>query len=713
MGLRSGKNQAHKDVQSKGLISRLTKYIGIGGRATAADAENTFYPTRDSENGKDWENIAGAEEGKGVELGSLLRLGDPTVVGDSQAATKGSDNESDGQNVTDAGEEEGMEPAHSTPTKVAKRKRDIYPDAAHPEEDAKEDGQVEVPAHKPFKRAKTGKKAKAPLASPKTRTAATVQRQTQRMKKAVSKEPEPETNPSISSSAGANGVGQSSETARKRGPGRPRKKPPAVIPESLSEQPVDATEEGVSDILLDPSPVKPILPEPQRLKPAERLQKTGSHPLSSGLSAISDLEDEDEDEDEVAMSGPALDVPEDGNDLEDELPKTLKDVMPVKDLEEMLEMVRQVGQRQDRKTKQWKKQVTKDKPHSIPGERILRRLKGLIKAYSALQNSKTAGNENAADVVQAKVVKIIESIMEETEIVFTERLGNPTHGVPYPDKESIHNMVTDIYFFLVPGLVEGLKLGVEVHQGEDFSKSEALKEIVDLLDLLQRLGEGALQQPKANTNNQYRTSLPTKSILPIIRPLLKALRIELRRREHNKKIAAWNRGAVERERKRAAKEEREYEERRRQRNQIYRMQQEVINAKLKQPLYGHYLQTKIEREEVKKAEMQAARSSQSRPYSNSQRSSAQGLDDEDMQDDPFDDQFERISVFGSNNTGKDRAPKPLSREEKQVFIRIMQFEQSEIQSIYSCPKFQVDSKLILQRSSSIRKGCQAAWSQYG
>lgn len=112
------------------------------------------------------------------------------------------------------------------------------------------------------------------------------------------------------------------------------------------------------------------------------------------------------------------------------------------------------------------------------------------------------------------------------------------------------------------------------------------------------------------------------------------------------------------------------------------MQQEVIDAKLKNPLYGAYLQAELEREVVKtqkRIDMQGVRSSLSRPYRNSQRSNVQGVDeddDDDIEDDLFDDRYERIKVFPNNKANRYRGPIPLSREEKVEFIEVMQFDKS-------------------------------------
>ena len=112
------------------------------------------------------------------------------------------------------------------------------------------------------------------------------------------------------------------------------------------------------------------------------------------------------------------------------------------------------------------------------------------------------------------------------------------------------------------------------------------------------------------------------------------------------------------------------------------MQQEVIAAKLRHPLYGSYLQAELAREAAKaqkSIEMLAAGPSSSIPYRNSQRPYARQSDEDgndDVEAGSSDDPYERIKVFPNNNASKYRGPKPLSREEKVEFIEIMQFGES-------------------------------------
>ena len=114
------------------------------------------------------------------------------------------------------------------------------------------------------------------------------------------------------------------------------------------------------------------------------------------------------------------------------------------------------------------------------------------------------------------------------------------------------------------------------------------------------------------------------------------------------------------------------------------MQREVINAKLRHPKYGPYLQAEFDRDAAKAQErrmqMQVSRTAQSRQRNHSERMSVEELDDDDdgerIGDDPFDDRYERIRVFPNNNASKYQGPKPLLRDEKLILINTMQRENS-------------------------------------
>jgi hypothetical protein len=277
MSLGSGKKQASNDTQATGIMKRVGRMLGIG--RSQINVGEVFYPSRNPNNGNGGQADAPADEEEGIDLGGRTGVGN-------------SENDNGGNDGANGEEEEALRPDYRTPP--AYRKRDIYDfSQAHPQE-VVEGGEIEEPVRKRAKLSRTSKKAKPPLVFPKAPIA--TQRQTRANRKAASREPEADMNPPTSSPAGTNGAAKGLEPPKRRGRGRPPKNLP-VVPEPSSdfpdlqdigaprtpsvEYPGDdapesmVAENGVSDILMNPSPVKPIPADPprtQRSKRAEQLQ---------------------------------------------------------------------------------------------------------------------------------------------------------------------------------------------------------------------------------------------------------------------------------------------------------------------------------------------------------------------------------------------------------------------------------------------------------
>jgi hypothetical protein len=566
----------------------------------------------------------------------MVGLGGKTVIEDSQGVSDGSENGSEVQNEAYPEAEEALEPTPSTPTNPKKRTSDLY-DKAHSE--VLVEG-VEA-ASRPAKR------SRASLYSPKAKQAVMTQRETRAKARAAVKALEVDRIPRPTNPTAAKSAENSSGIPQKLPRGRPRKhKVPkkrsdpadhedqqaiddAGIVGNEEEEAPNAPDYGSSGLYMDPSPVKPISPDPRRA-PAISAPPVQFRPRSD------DEEADDEEETRInviVQVGSASKNPEHDNGQVAESPTTIKDVISTAKLEEMLKTVQRVGQKQDKDPDKWEAVEVRNKAYSGPGKISMRKLGELIKTYRALPVLIAAGGE-AVQVSQAKAAGLVEELQKEFEVVFSERLPFQAQAASQ-QTASIQIMLKDVYFLLVPNLVMALKLAVEAYQDEDLSDTEAMRQVVDLLVLLQKLGDRAIQQPKdfQPKNNEYQTYQPTRSIIQTVRILSKNLKMELRRRERIRKNDTWNAGALERERKRASEARREMEEKQLQRNEIYRRQQEVMNAKLNDPIHGPLFRAEIERAERRKAELQQLRSSQSRPYRSSQSSAAQRLEDDE--DDPF------------------------------------------------------------------------------
>jgi hypothetical protein len=765
--LRKGK-KASKNEQSNSIFDRFPLNIFRGGgRSTAQEVETFFYPPKDSTNG---DGLAVADEGEDVHHGETLRHGGgKTVIEDSQSVTNSWEVGNDGRDEPEVEAEEAVEQTPPTPANLRKRAIDIFEvDEAHSRH-LEEGREIEEPARKPSKRPRGIKKAKPPIVLGKARQSATNQRQTRANTRAADNELQSETASRRTNSAVMEIAGKAAEPISKRSRGRPPKAKvhePEVVVERLVddggeiedvEEGPERSEHGVSEILMSQSPIKSIIPTPQKLKWNPRLSRSQPNPSESapsaqGLKHSSMLDDEEDDpeneeeddpdnEEEVVINEPASNsLDDDGQSLA--LPSTLKDIISIEPLEEMLETVQRVGQKQDRSTKEWDVVRTRDNPCSVPGKRMMRKLRALIETYAALPALKAAESE-FANVNQALAAETIENLLEEAEVIFRERLGSKAHGIPQPDIVPTRKMLTDIYFLLIPNLVKVLKLAVEAYYDEDLSNEDPMIQVVQVLSLLRKLGERALQQPPdiQLKGKGYRISRPTSSVIQHIRLLSKNLRIELNRREQNKSVEAWNAGAPERERQREAEEQRKKIQRRREENRIIRKQQEVLDMRSNDPLYQYYVRFEIERTKAKGVGMQAARPFRPSQFRASQSPLVHGSDvDVEMQDDPFADayksirveverdkakraggqtarssqpsqyrslqgsldqgsdaggelqdghfgdgyerarvdKYERIKIFGNKKANKHRGLTPLSRREMDIFVRTMKWRKGNV-----------------------------------
>ena len=628
-----------------------------------------------------------------------------------------------------------MEEEESLPTLAnigkRKRKRDIYEvDAVHSEYSG-DGGEFEEPAREITKRAPGSKKSKPSILWPKKDQRASTKRVTRATAQAATKNLKSDgTNRRTTHAVVEIAVKAPKNAKRLRGPppeakrdelgdvnGQPLdegRKIEAEV-EDADEGPEEAgdEEQGISEILLHPSPVKPVIATSQRQptnrrssQPQSRSMKTTSSARNRDRSSESrDLEEDSEQDSEQdgeqngdqngetqeAADEPAPEVVEqhDGQDVES--CTTLKDIIPNKKLEAMLELVNRVGKRQYKSTNTWEVVKTHKIAFTVPGKRILRRLKSLVRTYTALLALGPA-QEAHAQSIRTEASRQLAALLKEAETVYRERLGSKNDVILHkersnrlgstanivsePELKRIKSMLTDVYFFLVPNLVKVLKLSVEAYRDEEILETDAIKQVSDILDLLRKIGNRAIQQPKdiQLDYSGYRTSSSIRAIIQDVRQLYKRLHVELGTEGRSKQIEAeaWKAGAVERQRKRAAEEEKERLARRREEHEISRKQREAVEAKLRDPsLAGALLRKELEKGRMKEAERRAATSSQLNQQRSWQASVRQRSDAAMHSPDPFDVDYEPIKDYDDNRKKNPRGLQPLSEEESLVFIHIM------------------------------------------
>jgi hypothetical protein len=117
----------------------------------------------------------------------------------------------------------------------------------------------------------------------------------------------------------------------------------------------------------------------------------------------------------------------------------------------------------------------------------------------------------------------------------------------------------------------------------------------------------------------------------------------------------------------------------RKKNEIRRLQKKALDEKLADPFCGPWIRGEVARNEAR----EQARKQES-TYKNCnpetvkswRRPRASALDvDAEEEPDPFDDEYyDRVRVFGKRNMHERRTTKPLSNEEKAIFIDTMRVE---------------------------------------
>lgn len=456
-----------------------------------------------------------------------------------------------------------------------------------------------------------------------------------------------------------------------------------------------ATAEDDNDpILENPSPVKPILPS--REKPKGRLGQQQAPELTHENDKGDDGDSEIGDE---SIELPAIPA-EDAVDQEASAPEPHVDLIDTKLLEKMLEVTNRVGHSLDIDNGKWKLCKKETTIYSTNGKRTVRLLKTLTTAYQNLLVAKDSGKKEVEVKIQGVIPEILNALNAETSQILKDRLGDPAIDIKYLDAKKTKTILTDLYFNIFPKLVQAVMAAAEAYGVGPSMDTSDLQEVIELVEMLHSLADRAVKQrpdlqPKPDDKeNKYKIHQPTKDLLPMVRKLRKNLWKELNARIHAERNAEratqrqqqsqrsvdWEKMAPERDRTRRENESREKLEKRRRKRVIHKLQRQCLAKSLHSPVWGHVLVAEIMKEEQKAAR----KISQTAPMKHRavQPNNAQELQQVDVEDvdyGPFgdDDGYERVSVFGKNNTHQNSRPKPLSKEDQAEFIDCMRFQQGK------------------------------------
>jgi hypothetical protein len=602
--------------------------------------------------------------------------------------------------------------------KPAKRKRtsnserqDLYDVPAEATPDSSEQG--EAPTNRPAKRARGNGRAKPPLTIPKTSRGHSSSHQIRQTRGNRAAEGEgvemtadvPASGP-VKEVRAANFIETEQPKPKKRGRPPKNKNPPSemaqqaafrnpertalldhAIPKSVAtgnrpdvnlQDPEDA-DEGIADILLNPSPIKVGA---QELRPTARIAQQKRPPKPKHhFPATNGMPEPSADEEELFGSNgnpeEMAEVPDKLEDEEQEAGNRDSDELHripfnPKLINRLWGTSKHVGKEYDMKKKTWPRKGRTEKLWTGPGKRMARQLETIISGYENLEQLNLSRNKRAFRDAHEEVENAFNILSKEAEVVLAERFG------PDSDSGKGEAMLTDLYFNIIPKCIHALKNVVAVYNIQGSMTAAALEETLKLVDLLYDLSSTAIKQPmeiqpEPEGSVSYQISEPTRHNLPEICNLQKMISAELSFRGCGKERAE-DELLRQRERQLLEDQEREDAEILRKREERRRLQGEswwaVRNTYFSGP-WHQILQSDIAKlEAVKKGKgrqesVELGYPSMTRAQSRRANSeqSGQGV--------------ERVSVFPGNNIKANSSMSLLSKEDTLVFIDCMRYEQGK------------------------------------
>ncbi|KAH8684681.1 hypothetical protein BGZ60DRAFT_170936 [Tricladium varicosporioides] len=443
-------------------------------------------------------------------------------------------------------------------------------------------------------------------------------------------------------------------------------------------------EEGVTDILMNPSPIKVATQSIQR-----RLKKqaTSNAPLQ-----LSDVELQDSSEDEFEGQQLEKDPREHGQVEDVTTPSKASNLVDLTMLDRQIQKARVVGHRQNKNGKLVliRKYETLS---SIPGRKLAWRLKSLTLGWKELRGSLGAKDEGGIDAACENITSSAIALQTLSTDIIALTLNKSDQG---NDAGDMREFLQDFYFLIVPMFLKCIKSAVKASEGSEM-KDWDLIELSRTVEVFCNLATAARKQPielKPSHSRSYQTSKPTQSVLPNLKTLLQSLHSELDARKRRVRQARYSMKQKQQEKLREELEQRKEHEKRRLINRIHLAQRQALERQYAEPVWGRIIQRNVEEME-EKAELEREerhRSGSARGAGLMRRSRSHS-----QESDPFEeDAWERVSVFGTNNHN---GPRPWTGKQKLHFIDLMRVLKGPVPPSYSWSY----PSLISSRTRSLRK----------
>ncbi|KAE8453450.1 hypothetical protein EG329_010311 [Mollisiaceae sp. DMI_Dod_QoI] len=486
--------------------------------------------------------------------------------------------------------------------------------------------------------------------------------------------------------------GQSDQsTSRKRG--RPRKNPllvPAVEPAQITPvvEEVDENyngngnasavqdlgqDEGITDILLNPSPVKSTqLPRPTGESGKQLITKYPTHPSREAPQASDDDEEAVERNENIANDRRA---PQEDSENEEEEPLFVTDaneegpLVNMQELKAMLRSAKHVGHTHEEGAWKWQyvsgnEKKTREKVLTAPGKYIDRRTQNLTSQYRSWQQADETRDITAQQESQVNIECRLSEIEERNQRMISMRLT-----CAESDKRNTRVLLADLYFNIVPHMLETIIACAKAKIERENIQTRDLQEFKRLVQVLFNAAVAGIAQKREHQpvpgKKSYQISKPTRGIVPGLKKLLRRLNNEVNARMRKRRLADQERLRPERERRRREEEVRiqlEFDHRRRE---CIKSQWDAIRIKLSEPIWGEMKHRMIAKAEV------GFVGTHSPTGSPNEFESAEQDDDHESFTNEYNIHSERVRGFPGNNNKDMHPSRDLSWDERIIFINIM------------------------------------------
>lgn len=315
-------------------------------------------------------------------------------------------------------------------------------------------------------------------------------------------------------------------------------------------------EEGITEILMSPSPIKVARPNSDSNAQTRKKAQSKSGPFLTGYESLSDGEEDDLVEDgveEEENNHPTVARKQRENSIgSTELHGMVIDADL---LDSLITKARRVGHTAKRGTRDFKDVSSVNKLITQGGEKIHRRLDKLVKDYEKLQSSKSAGDEEAANQTRENIATNLQLLTDYATRIVTVKLNGKA------SEDMVMKLLRDLYFYVLPNWLDCIKLASECYDEESSMTTLSLEQMHTHLKSWCQLAESAISQPTAiQPKGGYQTSKPTREILPQIHKLRRTFQSKISNKSDTSSVARALKLRIEQEKQNLGELEEEDEQ---------------------------------------------------------------------------------------------------------------------------------------------------------